>query len=249
MHSIEAEHPRYVWTKKIAALALTTKPEELISLIDLAVSLQQIEIAHGIARQYVDQELSHAFYSTCQIPEQAEQILRKQYFLRTKNTAVLSYVSVTSHQQITLSFSLREIFCTTKTPIFSNKLDLAHLHIGSLEGIQALNSPLIFNLDLSYNEIEELPENIGALTYLTHLNLSFNRLKKLPDSIGNLPNLIRFDVHHNFLTQLPSTIERLSKLERFDCSYNCLKEVSKELFPASQRASLTLVSHHQQESL
>ena len=52
---------------------------------------------------------------------------------------------------------------------------------------------------LSYNELIELPKEIGILTNLKSLDLSNNQLKILPEEIGNLKNLTELDLHYNKL--------------------------------------------------
>jgi Leucine-rich repeat (LRR) protein len=45
------------------------------------------------------------------------------------------------------------------------------------------------HLDLSFNQIEDLPEGIGNLINLKFLNLSNNLLNKSPADMGKLKNL------------------------------------------------------------
>ena len=52
------------------------------------------------------------------------------------------------------------------------------------EDIEKLKN--LTKLNISYNNITELPESIGNLTNLTDLNIGSNKLTKLPNWIGNL---------------------------------------------------------------
>ena len=68
-------------------------------------------------------------------------------------------------------------------------------------------------LDLSDNNLNELPSNIGDLKYLEKLWINSNNLEYLPPSIGNLSNLKELVVARNNLKELPRTIGKLTKLE------------------------------------
>ena len=77
-------------------------------------------------------------------------------------------------------------------------------------------------LDLSNNNLDELPESIGLLTNLVRLELGSNNLEYLPESIGNLTNLERLELGSNNLEYLPESIGNLTKLEYLDLESNNL---------------------------
>lgn len=74
-------------------------------------------------------------------------------------------------------------------------------------------------LDLSYNELTIIPDQLVKLHHLRTLNLCYNNLKTLPVGIGNLRNLKIFSVSNNCLTILPGSVRKL-RLQSIDISRN-----------------------------
>ncbi|XP_018578634.1 leucine-rich repeat protein 1-like [Anoplophora glabripennis] len=74
-------------------------------------------------------------------------------------------------------------------------------------------------LDVSYNELTYIPNQICKLHKLTTLNLNNNLIKTLPAGIGNLRNLKIFSASNNFLVVLPGSIKKL-RLHSIDISNN-----------------------------
>ena len=65
-------------------------------------------------------------------------------------------------------------------------------------------------MDLKYNHITELPDDIGDLTELEELDLYENRLRSLSPRIGRLHSLRRLDLAWNRLTSLPIELGNLA---------------------------------------
>lgn len=55
----------------------------------------------------------------------------------------------------------------------------------------------LVKLDLSKNQITNLPDNFGLLVNLKHLDLYSNKLESLPLSFGNLKSLRWLDIKDN----------------------------------------------------
>ncbi|RXG52318.1 Leucine-rich repeat protein 1 [Armadillidium vulgare] len=78
----------------------------------------------------------------------------------------------------------------------------------------------LVNLDLSNNNISELPFSIGKLKKLKILNLSRNKLVQLPYSFGRLRKLQELRVAKNEISYFPLTMLHM-KLKFLD--FNCVQ--------------------------
>jgi internalin A len=58
-------------------------------------------------------------------------------------------------------------------------------------------------LDVSENQLTDLPDSMKSILSLRELNASFNRLGRLPDAVAELPDLCNVDASSNVLTMLP----------------------------------------------
>jgi Leucine-rich repeat (LRR) protein len=95
-------------------------------------------------------------------------------------------------------------------------------------------------LDLSYNQITEIPESIAQLTNLTSLGLSYNQITEIPESIAQLTNLTLLDLSYNQITEIPESIAQLTNLTSLDLSYNQLTEIPESPAQLSNLISLDL---------
>lgn len=75
---------------------------------------------------------------------------------------------------------------------------------------------------VSDNQIQHLPQSIGALTKLTTLNIARNAIRTLPNSIEALHNLKNLYACGNQLTELPQHFGRMFSLLYADLSSNRL---------------------------
>lgn len=80
----------------------------------------------------------------------------------------------------------------------------------------------IKQIDLSLNEIENLPDNIAEYTNIFELDLSYNKLAKLPN-LQNLTNLIFLKISHNQNLMGEIDLSFFHMLETFDASFTHIK--------------------------
>ncbi|KAK7329116.1 hypothetical protein VNO77_23262 [Canavalia gladiata] len=84
----------------------------------------------------------------------------------------------------------------------------------------------IRNLDLSNNNLQEIPESLTArLLNLEVLDVHSNQLRSLPNSIGCLSKLKVLNVSGNFIEFLPKTIEDCRALEELNVNFNKLSKL------------------------
>ncbi|XP_026513479.1 protein scribble homolog [Terrapene carolina triunguis] len=77
--------------------------------------------------------------------------------------------------------------------------------------------------DFSGNPLSRLPEGFTQLRSLGHLALNDVSLQSLPSDIGNLANLVTLELRENLLKSLPTSLSFLVKLEQLDLGGNDLE--------------------------
>lgn len=116
------------------------------------------------------------------------------------------------------------------------KFDLAGNHLKALPEWFLETFPELLSLDLSRNQLADLPVGKGNwnnLGQLLSLNLSDNELTRLPHAIGNLVQLQVLDVSNNQLNDLPTSISRLKHLQVIKLNYN--QHLNSELVIAQKQ--------------
>ncbi|XP_011304389.1 leucine-rich repeat protein 1 [Fopius arisanus] len=75
-------------------------------------------------------------------------------------------------------------------------------------------------LDLSGNELTDLPNQIGRLRNLVTLNVSHNNLRSLPTNVGTLSSSLKYlDISHNSIESLPGGMMKFT-LEGLNIAHN-----------------------------
>ncbi|CAG8436673.1 9012_t:CDS:10 [Diversispora eburnea] len=78
-------------------------------------------------------------------------------------------------------------------------------------------------LNLSFNELDEIPTGGVANPHLSELYLSGNQLSSLPDDIEKLTNLKILHLNGNKLQTLPAELSKIKNLSALDVGSNLLK--------------------------
>ncbi|KAL5549484.1 hypothetical protein UlMin_004715 [Ulmus minor] len=108
------------------------------------------------------------------------------------------------------------------------RLDVVDLSGLSLESLPnpTLNLGSICKLDLSNNNLQNIPESLTArLLNVVVLDVHSNQLRTLPNSIGCLSKLKVLNVSGNLIESLPRTIENCRSLEELNANFNQLSKL------------------------
>ncbi len=123
------------------------------------------------------------------------------------------------------------------------ELDLSRNQLSELPAEIGQLSKLT-TLDLSGNQLSELPAEITQLANLTTLDLSWNQLSELSAEIGQLAKLTTLDLSRNKLSDLPTEIGQLTKLTTLDLSFNQLSDLPTEIGQLVNLTTLSLSWNH-----
>lgn len=108
----------------------------------------------------------------------------------------------------------------------------------------------LLELDLEYNQLENLPASISNLKKLVVLKASNNQLTMVPESIASLSSTLK-EMHfaHNRFQQLSSSFSNLLSLEKLDLSYNRLESLDAMDFSNLQQLRSLRVNVNQLTTL
>lgn len=105
---------------------------------------------------------------------------------------------------------------------------------------ELLLCPLLTEINLSMNQIEEFPSLEGLRSHLKILHVGFNKISKIEESLLEaMPYLELFDMSYNNLTDLPKSIFVLTELKSIYLNGNIFKEDVK--YPSLKRISDSII--------
>ncbi|MCO5580580.1 hypothetical protein L7F22_034450 [Adiantum nelumboides] len=111
----------------------------------------------------------------------------------------------------------------------NTKIDLSNRLLGSLPTSLGHNFTNIRSLDLSKNQLKELPSSIGELDKLEVFDLQSNQLAYLPDAIGFLEKLKYLNLSGNMLVNLPDSIGGCRNLLELNVGFNQLQRLPTQI--------------------
>ena len=80
-------------------------------------------------------------------------------------------------------------------------------------------------LSLSWNQIKEIPKELGQLTNIKTLYLTDNQIKEIPSELGKLTNLQELSLNKNQIKEIPKELRQLTNLEWLYLTDNKIKEI------------------------
>lgn len=98
----------------------------------------------------------------------------------------------------------------------------------------------LLKLNLSHNNLNGIPSEMGQLILLRDLNLSFNKLQVVSGSIASCIRLKSLDLSNNEITHIPPELAACSMLETMDVSNNRLDDCPEELSSLPALSELNL---------
>jgi len=101
----------------------------------------------------------------------------------------------------------------------------------------------IIKLEIPFQKIEQLPENIGSLTKLKVLDVKGNKLKSLPKSFEKLTNLEMLDLSVNYGIKLPNDFSLFRKLKELNIAYCNLPIILDSLIELKNLKKLNISSN------
>jgi Leucine-rich repeat (LRR) protein len=96
------------------------------------------------------------------------------------------------------------------------------------------------SLDLSFNKIVELPQEIGSLGDCISLKMRNNLLQSLPDSLFTCPIIRHLDFDNNKISMLSNAVGQMNCLKEFILSNNQLRQLPENLFQIASLLRLEL---------
>mmetsp|Transcript_12025 Transcript_12025/g.24412 ORF Transcript_12025/g.24412 Transcript_12025/m.24412 type:complete len:255 (+) Transcript_12025:152-916(+) len=109
--------------------------------------------------------------------------------------------------------------------------------------VWTMGRTLVF-LDVSFNAITDIPEELGDLYQLKELNLACNHIKSLPSSLGKLIKLQQLRANGNNLTEIPEEIGKCKSLKLVHFNENKLIGVPSSLSECGRLEALRLQNNN-----
>ena len=116
-----------------------------------------------------------------------------------------------------------------QTPDEWGQLSLCYQELQSIPN-QLFSFPhSMLRLNLSHNNLTEVPDQIGRLILLRDLDVSNNRLQRIDPSISACIRLRRLSLSTNELAKIPSELSSCAMLEEIDLTNNRIDEIPESL--------------------
>ena len=125
-------------------------------------------------------------------------------------------------------------------PDSSGYLDLRYRGWTAIDPRVLSFSHCLLHLDVSFNQLQALPDEISCLHALQELNCACNKLQSLPGSIASLAWLRVIKANGNAITTIPKEIGKCKALESLNLSENILTSIPQEIAGCTRLQTLLL---------
>jgi Leucine rich repeat len=95
-------------------------------------------------------------------------------------------------------------------------------------------------LDVSYNDLAELPVELSELYYLQGFYARGNNLTEFPEALLMLPLLARLDLSENQIAKIPAGIIHMNQLGSLNLEKNALSQLPVQVYELSNLSVLNL---------
>ncbi|MCE2712068.1 MAG: leucine-rich repeat domain-containing protein [Cryomorphaceae bacterium] len=179
-------------------------------------------LRHLNLSQSITSNVTSEVFDVAELPIKLESIdLSACYISKLKG-----FEQLNSLRKINLSNCIFSELNFHEFPATLERLDLRSNQMASFPSLKNCSELSLIYIDLSYNQLTSIPEDLSPLKNLKEFLCSHNQLENLPSNIIELEHLERIDVRRNKLTTLPQSLKSLKKLFYIDLEDNFLSNVS-----------------------
>lgn len=123
----------------------------------------------------------------------------------------------------------------------SEEFDVCAIELDTIP-YEIIQFKYLTKLNISHNNISEIPPVLGKLYYMEHVCFQKNKLEMFPHSLSNWTSLLTCDMSSNNMRSLPSATNFWLILEELDASDNILSSILVDAPNDGTRASEFLIS-------
>ena len=158
-----------------------------------------------------------------------------------KNLTMLDTQTINMNKKLTDN-SITE-FCDNMDLRIVRELSLCFNHLPCIPNNFSQYLSNLKRLDISNNNLEELPNSFYLLTKLEHLKLDYNKFQTLPKVLAEIRSLSTLSISHNKIEEYSEALGSLINLESLDLSSNNLSKLPYSFVRLNRLRELNLAEN------